>query len=301
MKTHPTSNDGDESAKCEASLAGPRQHQTARKEEALPNKPNRQQEFHDDMIRARFDGIDVLRSGTSQAAFASLSLGIEGLDALWNSTLDFTFTGRSTRLSPEQAVTDMLWSSSGREPPEMILDGTGPGADGRWSVRIEEARQKENGDVQLLQRRKTTAELQPLPSSVTFDGGTPLVPTSELRRRIWGPDSGPAHLIESSESTTEEDDSSADDKQIVNFAARCSVPIDIDDDSFMICKTEHIQSIYDLSGRLLAKGNFRTTSRLFDMMLHGLDGAACIPELVFAKGAVLHNMGVIKMWMLRRR
>lgn len=287
---------------------------------AMDAPARRRQNMVDDSIRGRFDGIDVLYLGGAQFVVPAVGAeaGSAGTDAPWDAPfLHTTFTGHAPHWLPSRIVTEMMWSSSstGSDVPEILLDGIYPGADHRWSVRVEEtpppppapknrldarngSSNNSNNSAHQLKRatsgRWWTFEAPP-PSleqsagsyDTSDDGSSPTISSPRLRSLLWGPDPAPADVLDGS--------ARSDDNPMHQLAARCSIPIDIDDDSFLISTREHIQAIHDIVSLSLTRGEFDVAFRVLQTLLHSLEHVTDT-DLRFVKGATLHNMGVLQLW-----
>lgn len=288
-----------------------------RRVRSSPSTPNnngggavsrRQQQMLDDSIRGRLDGVDTLYLGGAQFAVAAAggnTTSNNETPAPWTTPMEYTFTGKAPNWSPGQVVSEMMWSSAGKDPPEIMLDGLCPGADGRWSVRMEDIQPQNNNErnaitppqkqqqLQQTVNRRLSFEspppaLQPTGSCDTSDDGSPNLSSHKLRKMLWGSNPAPADVLEA--------DVEQEDNPMHILAVRCSIPIDVDDDRFLISTREHIQSIHDIAALNLSKGRLSVAFRIFNTLLHGLDGVTDPDELRFEKGATLHNMGVLQLW-----
>jgi Tfp pilus assembly protein PilF len=229
-----------------------------------------QDELPDDSIRGRLDGIDVINLGGAQMTSTS-----PHPEYPCQGTLDdfpnFSFVGKSLQLSPADIVSNMLWQYGGdRNPPEMVLDGFLPGGDDRWTVRIEQHRSG----------LTTTAKVD--------DGGSPLLPTQDLWNSLWGSDPAPVSL-------TNLDKYESSDDPVLLLAAECSVPIDVDEDTFIISTHQHLRAIHDIAVGPLSAGKFELALAIFTKLLKGLNMIEN-NGLAFLKGTTLHNIGVIHLW-----
>lgn len=265
-----------------------------------------QQEMDDDSIRGRFDGVDILYLGGVHLTVASAAAGVS-VEKLppWDQPVVCTFTGQPTRWSPAEVVSNAVWASSGRDPPEIILDGFCPGPDGRWSVRIMSRRDESAATKDKPQAPQkpnwfsfdsTPPPLQMTRShddSTSDDGGSPVV---SLRRLLWGSDPTPSDVAAIEAARTTSSFRSENSDPMLDLGARCSIPIDIDDDTFIISTREHIHSLHDVASVSLAKGDLQDALRIFEALLKGLDSLTD-DDLRFMKGSVIHNMGVLQLWM----
>jgi hypothetical protein len=212
----------------------------------------------DTAIRGRLDGMDILSLGpagrsclsddsVSEATLSSQPPptavktkdgdGSERLTIESNvDLLKLSFTGISTTCSPAEMVSEMIWTSAGREIPELILEGFIPGGGDRWCVRL---------DIDPMVHRSTDST--PAPSdddestAVLTEDGSPAMPMYKLWDHIWGDDQPPP--IPSHMDTGKPGDQNED---ILELAAKCSVPIDLDEDTFIIDSHEHLRSVHNL-------------------------------------------------------
>jgi hypothetical protein len=211
----------------------------------------------DDAIRGRFDGMDILSLGSARLASV-----LRTPDAL---------TRHSPMLQSRDMVRDMLHTSAGHEPPELVFEGFIVGD--RWMVKLE----NQYG-------YSTVPQLQSTDDEDTTDG-SPQLPTSVLLESIWGRDRTPppSHA-------------SYDQQDVVQMAAACSVPIDIDDESFIIDTPAHLQAVHDIASIPLKTGRFEDALDIFQRILNGLEMKhGDEPNHVI--GSTLHNIGVIYLWM----
>jgi len=274
-----------------------------------------QQAMDDDRIRGRFDGIDILSLGGAyltvpSSAVASSGEASDDMLPPWDRAMECKFTGEPPQESPAEIVLHAVWASSGRDPPEIILDGIGPGPDGRWSVRVVKSTSEKAIE-------ETTPEKSPISSTAVwwnFDSTPPpqLQPTRShddslsdddgrspvllLRQLLWGTthDTTPADVTRAEAAVSTHSSEHSD--PMLDVATRCSIPIDIDDDTLIISTREHIQALHDLASASIAERKFEHALRMFQSLLKGLDSVTD-PDLRFVKGTTLHNMGVLQLWM----
>lgn len=252
---------------------------TPKRSRSYPNRPASPTQsdlanvLTDDSIRGRFDAVDMLSLGSAhhQQAEPTFSTLAECRKA--TSTLPSnSFTGASWILTPSRMVALSL--GNGKVPPEMILEGFVPGMDDRWSVCIE-------------QRHGRSLVEQPTEAQ---DGGSPNLPTQQLWNILWGSEPMPANTTDVEKVTSE----TSDQDPILSLAADCSVPIDIDEETFIVSTRDHLMAIYDMAATPLQRGDFGTALSVFHKLLKGLD-VAC-SQFPFLKGTTYHNIGVIQLW-----
>lgn len=270
-----------------------------------------QRQQHDDAVRGRLDGIDLLYLGPAhmislerQTGFKSSS---ECSSTPWEPATSYSFAGRSTQYSTQQMVTDMVRRSMGQDcSPEIILEGFF--RDDRWIVNLDMPSKKgtrrscrvSSGDKLIAvdndNGRHSPDGLPPLQLTDEEEHSHSTAPDEVPRHKLWGsmwgseskPPPKPSHM------TSEEDvDPGAD--SILEMAAFCSVPIDVDEDTFMISNAQHLQAVHDLASVPLQHGHFDEAMEIFERTLRGIE----IQEsdaLRHLEGVTLHNMSIISMW-----
>lgn len=251
----------------------------------------------DQSIRGRFDGYDVLPLGPVH--LVSLPPAPESPSSPssvlpWESLPPYTFTGKPTRISPAEMVTEMLWSSCGKDCPEVILEGFVPGSIDRWSVRIEQRSrvvQKPAGVFSLVGNfgsgipgltRVDTDDCE------TSEDGSHVMPTHMLWPRLWGSQPAPSVAVTNLERIEDED-------PLLHLAAEHSIPIDLDENTFCVSERAHLETVHDFVAASLALGRFSTALFIFNKLLKGID-LITDENLRFLKGSALHNIGIIQMW-----
>ena len=228
-------------------------------ERTSTGKQQQQQQQHDldDAIKGRLDGMDVLSLGPCRLGLKrKFSRKEEGL-------VRFVET-MCPRLTTHSLVRDMVRTSAGRDPPELVLEGFFPGGDDRWIVRIMEEQAKQQQPQQQRQerqegqkgRRRSESPLPPPSLTPTDDGDDDdddedcsVVCGGEddlqlLLESMWGKHETPppSHVAKSHSS-----DSADSQDDVLQLAAACSVPIDIDEDTFIVDTANHLQSIHDIA------------------------------------------------------
>mmetsp|Transcript_27335 Transcript_27335/g.75360 ORF Transcript_27335/g.75360 Transcript_27335/m.75360 type:complete len:875 (-) Transcript_27335:115-2739(-) len=281
----------------------------------------------DNMVRGRLDGLDVMTLGCAlweNAPTAHLAtLGgttnyrntrTSTAQNPWEETR-YSVTGRSTFYAPADMVKDMLWTSGGRATPEIILDGCAPGPEDRWSVQIEGTQKPKfeftydnNSSVGPpppgLQEASTDEHTE---STATDEYDSPVLSAHKLWTSLWGPDPIPSakpnrdlinniavegDFVHSGKS--DEVDMEADDP-LLSLAANSNVPIDIDEDTFIVTTREHLDAIQEIAAVPLSEGRFETALRVLDKLLLGLTSNSRHDQR-FLLGATHHNIGLINMW-----
>jgi len=267
------------------------------------NRHQQEQAMSDESIRGRFDGIDIFLLNDVYLQPPSTAEGVS-FDQLppWDRPLECTFTGQPTQWTPAEIVSKAVWASSGRDP-EMVLDGYCPGPNGRWSVRVHQQSAVKEKPVPKTNMSSWWNFEAPLPQlqpsrshdSASDDGDGGSSPILTLRRMIFG-DSTPDAIDRVETLVTAESSHSDSNDPMQELAARCSIPIDLDDDTFIITTREHIHSLHDVASASITQGNFQDAHRIMESLLQGL-GALADLDLRFMKGAALHNLGLLELWM----
>ncbi len=158
----------------------------------------------------------------------------------------------------------------------------------------------------------------------SHDDGSTNLPTNRLWHNLWGnaatPPPIPSHMQTTTHTTTkharklgdtsgarqqshfgvihpDDEDSdedplhgSASEEHIQQFAATCNVPIDLDDDAFIIDSPDHLRSVHELVMVPLQTRRFDMVISIFQKLLRGLEGQQKFQHLV---GATHHNMGIV--------
>ena len=192
-----------------------------------------QKEQLDVAILGRLDGMDVLSLGPAHLRSYPTTQHNNN-----NNTMNPLQDSFQEKLTPERMVQDMLWISSGKVPAEMVLEGFL--AKERWIVVMEAARP-------LVLSSCTTGSHSPIPSLASLtdddcsvscieDGSLPI---HLLLQSMWGAAKPPTTA------TTRQ--GTEDDQDIMQLAAACSVPIDCDEDTFIIDTPQHLESVHDIA------------------------------------------------------
>jgi hypothetical protein len=137
-------------------------------------------------------------------------------------------------------VSNMISTSAGKDQTELILEGFIPGGGDRWRVKLEEPKGlPDDASIQTPSRKSSTDDDEST-AGLTEDGSTNF-PAPKLWDHIWGdgaPPPLPSHMQAGGNS--EQDN-------VLQLAAACSVPIDLDEDTFIIDSPEHLRSVHDLA------------------------------------------------------
>jgi len=308
-----------------------------------PSYRNGSQKMIDHAIRGRLDGVDILSLGPAcRSSLPPLSeknrakksssphlfaFAHKESDQFANDSSEYTdtasgrtfdplrvcFTDIPSTASPADLVSDMIWTSAGKDQPEIILEGFNPGGSDRWTVRImseeqlssSDSHQSHNIDSQCpptLQSTTDDDESTAISSHATEDGSTNLAPNI-LWYNLWGQQNTPpipTHMKTAIGTKTviadEEDDmlhsASSDEDQILQFAASCNVPIDLDEDAFIIDSPDHLQSVHELAMVPLQSRRFESAISVFQKLLRGLESADKFEHLI---GSTHHNIGMIQL------
>lgn len=197
----------------------------ARTVAAVRNDVNQSSDL-DDAIRGRFDGMDVLSLGSARLASV-----LRTPDPL---------TRNSRMLRGRDMVQDMLRMSGGQEPPELVLEGFI--ANDRWLITLNNLPSTEQHVPQL----QSTDD-----DESCNNDGSPNLPPHMLLAAIWGRNQTPPP---SHAPPDEYDD-------VFQMAASCSVPIDIDEETFIIDTPAHLQAVHDIASiPLKVRGITRETA-----------------------------------------
>lgn len=273
----------------------------------------REKAMFDDAVRGRLDGMDMLSLGPAykislerqHQPYMSSSTGTES-STPWEPAPTYSFAGRSTHYSTRQMVDDMLWrpTAGGQRAPEIVLEGFF--RDDRWIVNLDMPR---FGDSDKSGNKALAAIQEDDP--INFTDAVPLlqltdeeeqshstapeetlIPRHKLWGSMWGAENNPPPKPSHMSSIEDVGES----ENILEMAASVSVPIDVDEDTFMISNFQHLQAVHDLASVPLQHGRFEETMDIFKKILKGVQIQEEDPQLRHLEGVTLHNMAVILMW-----
>ena len=339
------------------------------------------QQVIDNVIRGRLDGMDLLNLGPAsrdtlpalsetkkqkQKSSYSTTRNIRNVNDVSSSSFDplhRSFSNLKPFVSTANIVDDMIWSSAGKDPPEIILEGFFPGGSDRWSVRIgsntppsstsSSSSSSSSSSLLLLsssaERHKittttTTTATAPsdedssssppalklnnttdedddesLSTHATLDDdndGSANMPIAQLWYNLWGvlatPPPIPTHMQTIITTTTisaatainnegddplhnievEEEEGEVD--EIQQLTENCNVPIDLDDDAFIIDSPTHLRSVHDLIMVPLQSGRLECAISIFEKLQRGLEGANDT-KFVHLIATTAHNIGMIQL------
>lgn len=216
------------------------------------------QEIEDTSIRGRLDGFDIL---SLSACLVPLVTSTDNADKPWS---DLTsFTGQDNQMDPKHLVQFMLMS--GKDSSELILDGFFPGSDDRWVVKI--ICSEPDGHVDSKQ------------------------PTAQqIWERLWGPGPIPIESAYIDKVSAEQTDDS-----LLQLAAERSIPIDLDEDTFIISNREHMSAIQDIASTALSQGRLHVALQILGKVLKGIE-LSQDQDIKFLRGTTMHNMGMVQLW-----
>eukprot|EP00534_Pseudo-nitzschia_fraudulenta_P001166 CAMPEP_0201128966 /NCGR_PEP_ID=MMETSP0850-20130426/35330_1 /ASSEMBLY_ACC=CAM_ASM_000622 /TAXON_ID=183588 /ORGANISM="Pseudo-nitzschia fraudulenta, Strain WWA7" /LENGTH=801 /DNA_ID=CAMNT_0047398307 /DNA_START=110 /DNA_END=2515 /DNA_ORIENTATION=- len=269
----------------------------------------------DQVIRGRLDGIDVLSLGTAclySLSVASCDDNNSGNDK--NTTgdgknqnsfdpLHRSFTDPQQQpVSPARLVDEMVWMSGGMDQPEIILEGFYPGGCDRWSVRIA-ALPSSLADQTI---REDTASNENTEDNTEGDERTEVssshtnvtdycedLPVSELWDSLWGyvatPPPIPSHM--NIQTGNKNEDPLFSNEGSEQSSPICNVPIDLDDDAFIIDSPQHVTSVHEAVMVPLQSRRFESAISLFEKLQRGLDGK----KYNHLMASTSHNIGMVRL------
>jgi len=231
-----------------------------------------------------------------------------------------SFTNLVSFASTANIVDDMIWGSAGKEPPEIILEGFFPGGIDRWSVHIATPSEEqitavpydENSVSPLVLKLNTDDDRStafPSHKMIENDGGT-YMPIAQLWYNLWGilatPPPIPTHMQtivtvttnSTTTMTTEGVDNplhievEEEEDEIQQLTATCNVPIDLDDDAFIIDCPIHLQSVHEIIMVPLQSGRFNPAISIFEKLQRGLESNGKFEHLT---ATTIHNIGMIQL------
>ena len=272
----------------------------------------------DSVVRGRLDGLDVMTLGC--ALWTSTAEGVgssrDAGENPWDDTR-YSVTGRSTLYSPADMVKDMLWTSGGRAKPEIILEGFSPGPEDRWTVQIEMKSSPKllyeftSLDILASSTSQTDELTESTGATTTDEFDSPMLSSHKLWTTLWGSDPIPSgqpnrelitqvgnpsesHSNSASKSSQGSQDDGLDDP-VLSLAANSNVPIDLDEDTFIVTTREHLTAIQQIAAVPLSEGRFEAALCVMEKLLQGL-GRPSSPEQRYLRGSTQHNIGLIHLW-----
>ena len=186
------------------------------------NISKEEQHHLDAAILGRLDGMDVMSLGPAN---------LSSHTTIPNILLD----SFQPKLTPERMVQDLLWVSSGKVPAEMVLEGYLPKE--RWILVMDATRPHHVYDGRHSPIPSLACSDDDCGSIVTCDDGS--LPIHLLLTSMWGPDSPPKSKRRGLNEALHDD--------ILQLVAACPVPIDIDDDTFLIDNVQHLESVHEIA------------------------------------------------------
>jgi tetratricopeptide (TPR) repeat protein len=260
---------------------------------------------NDVLMLGRHDGIDVLSLGPAFLQISSLSeLKSATLDNVGENTSDKPWadwarssTGTAHIYDEKAAIRYMLRSASGQSIPDIVLEGFCK--EDRWILRLESGYEKElTGLYTTPIVWDSTHSAQSFSMSSSNDGGSPLLPVVKFWSRLWGSDSIPETNLPTMIKYDNNNNKTTDEDPILDLAAQNSVPIDVDDDTFIVSKPQHMNTIHAIASVPISTGQFSAGIHILTKMLHGLGGITQCEDLIKEnmRGATLCNIGLLHLW-----
>jgi hypothetical protein len=202
-------------------------------------------------IRGRLDGIDCLSLGPADLSSfpekddkATITFSARNVEEDTNKdsvppSIDFdplnlSFTTLSKSWNPSDIVADSIWSAGGMDRSELILEGFGFE---RWTLRFNES--PSTPSSASTDNSKFAPKLQPIDddeSSTLTDHVE--FPLKGLWNHLWGAGKKVPSPINSQEDVENED--------LLESTAACSVPVDLDEGTFIIDSPDHLRSVHEL-------------------------------------------------------
>ena len=246
----------------------------------------------DSSIKGRLDGVDILSLGTSMKSSLKPKPSAEKpKEGPMDSTFDplrYSFVGASRMKRPAELVSDMIWASGGKNYPELVLEGYLPGHGDRWTVNLGNDNLQEEPD---RQHPATISEEEDDTAAALAEDGSTNLPSHMLWDNIWGngaPPPAPTHMKSGKSSSDDENE------DVMQLTAACSVPVDLDDDVFIIDTPQHFRSVHDVVMVPLQGRRFSAALKVLAKLLKGLEE---LPNGKFEhlQACTHHNMGIILM------
>jgi hypothetical protein len=236
----------------------------------------------DDAIRGRMDGMDVLSLGPARLPLSRKKAPTSAFEKFVDTM--------NPSLTPSAMVMRMIVTSAGRESSEMVLESFMPGD--RWMVRREEE------PVDEMLASPATRRFSPVPTLSSTDEdecGSSVTCGDEDLTRLMGSMWGTENKAPPTHSQPPQTDQQSQDDDIMQLASACNVPIDIDEDTFIIETPHHLHSIHEIAAIPLRRGDYENALKVFEKILKGLQSRhEHKPHHLI--GSTLHNIGVVQMW-----
>lgn len=254
-------------------------------------------EVVDQLTKGRLDGLDVLSLGSAFCRIHKLPRDPNNSGSPWDHWME-SCIGASQTYDSSEMVAHMLRTSGGQSPPNIVLEGFVESD--RWSLRIEEGpifSSNSNEHCPSLNYSDTPPPpLLPVnSSSEEEDGGSPDLPTRKLWSTLWGPEPAPASSLPTLEEV--EVNSEEEDDPLLDLAAESSVPIDVDEDTFIVSTPEHLDVINGIASVSIAAGRFAPATRVLTKLVLGLDSSTSEKHIKDnLRGSACHNIGLLYMW-----
>jgi len=256
--------------------------------ERVQSEIKEESEQDDSAIRGRLDGLDTLSLGPARISSLPCMRSSVGADLLVETM--------NPKLTPAKMTIDMIKVSAGRETPEMVLEGFYPGCKGRWSVQMDRKFDLSVHDRIALSSKDFKDPALGLSPKDSDEYTSPVVCSVEngvslnnLMENMWGKEeTPPTHQSPQYTNHPGEED-------ILTLASKCRVPIDLDEDTFIVETAEHLQSIHEIASVPLRRGDFDNALLVFEKILKGLK-LRHDDKPHYLIGATLHNIGIIQMW-----
>jgi len=240
----------------------------------------------DEAIRGRLDGLDVLSLGP--ARFHSIPQESESRKfqemSNWIDAINLQ-TDHSPVLDICRAMVDL---SGGLDPPEIILEGYLPTE--RWAVKLLEQNTPENESTSLPSLSSTDVDEDEEDDHHHDHNHNHDNDKTDANHLSWGINNTPppTHALAQKLAETEDD--------IFQMAAACSVPIDIDEEAFIIDTEDHLQAIHDIAVGTLQRRRYDLALHIFDKILIGVQTKQNSRQ-AYLIGSAHHNIGIVKIMM----
>jgi len=237
-----------------------------------------QQRYLDVAIRGRLDGLDIISLGPAHLTALAGRPHVERAFAQLMSP---------ERLTKETLVRDMMWTSSGKVPPEMVFEGYFPGGGDRWTLRMDVVRPRKDvrKDLTTTTNGSDLLEIVDCSSFQCEDG----IAITALMESMWGKEQTPPPTHQSPKE-------GQDELELLQQAAANSVPIDIDENTFIIDAPDHLRTVHDIASGPLKRGDFDSAIVIFRKILKGFQTNHSHKNKAFLIGQTLHNIGLVQMW-----
>eukprot|EP00980_Cylindrotheca_fusiformis_P000292 scaffold66_cov115-Cylindrotheca_fusiformis.AAC.24 len=258
----------------------------------------RSKEELDTAIRGRLDGIDSLSLGPANLSsfpendgMVTITFSTREIEKDKNKdrippSIDFdplrlSFTTLSKTWNPSDIVSDSVWCAGGSNRPELILEGFGYD---RWTVRFDET--PSSPSSASTENSRFVPRLQPIDDDESSSLAENVdFPSKGLWGQLWGDENKVPSPLNESPGRSEQEG-------LIEIAEACSVPVDLDEGSFLIDSPGHLRSVHEFITIPLQAQRFENALSIFGKLLKGLEQGQN-KNTKHLVGSTHHNIGIV--------